>query len=210
MRLIATLLLTVLCLGLSAADFSGGDLQAIADKAKTMKSGEATAVKVMVNGKAVYVGLVMGDSGVTIAGEGIPAGTYKFLYTDYGLAVQATSAGQTKTVLVSDGSVAPAQTDISRAFGAGAVSTWSAVHAERLAAAQAADQQSGSAFKTNEMLAYGDLNGLTSLIQISFFAGHWSSTSNSLVPNSWTTVVSQNDSNIQAIITGNASGAQPN
>lgn len=210
MRLIATLLLTILCFGLSAADFSGGDLQAIADKAKTMKVGEATSVKVMVNGKAVYVGLVMGASGVTLAGEGIPAGTYKFLYTDRGLAVQATSAGQTKTVLVADGKVAPAQADISRAFGAGAVSTWSAVQAERLAAAQAADQRSDSPFRANEMVVSDDLNGLTSLIGISFSAGRWSSTSNSLVPNSWTAVVSQNDSNIQAIITGNASDAQPN
>jgi hypothetical protein len=210
MRLIATLLLTVLCFGLSAADFSAGDLTAIADKAKTMKVGEATSVKVMVNGKAVYVGLVMGASGLTVAGEGVAAGTYKFLYTDQGLAVQSTQAGQTKTMLVADGKVASAPADISGAFGAGAVSTWSAVKAERLAAAQAADQQSGTRLGANEMVAHGDLNGLTSQIDMSFRFASWSSTSNTIVPDSWTAVVSQNDSNIQAIITGNASGAQPN
>lgn len=209
MRLIATLLLTVLCFGLSAADFSAGDLTAIADKAKTMKVGEATSVKVLVNGKAVYVGLVMGASGLTVAGEGIAAGTYKFLYTEQGLVVQSVQAGQTRNVVVQGGKVAPASGDLSRAFGAGAVSTWAVVQAERTAEAKKADQQSGNPGH-QEMSITSDLNSLSTSISISFSTATWSSTSNTLVPDSWTAVVNQSDSNTQAVITANASDAQPN
>lgn len=207
MRLIAMLLLTVLCFGLSAADFSAGDLTAIADKAKTMKVGEATSVKVMVNGKAVYVGLVLGASGLTVAGEGVAAGTYKFLYAEQGLVVQSVQAGVTKTVVVAGNKVAPASGDLSRAFGAGAVSTWAVVQAERTAEAQKADQAdtSGSPSRVSSLSA--DLNSLSSAITTSFGGTGWSSTSSLIVPDSWTTVVSQNDSSIQAIIAGNASNA---
>ncbi len=226
MRLIAALLLTVLCFGLSAADFSAGDLTAIADKAKGMKVGEATSVKVLVNGKPVYVGLVMGASGLTVAGEGVAAGTYKFLYTPQGLVVQSTQAGQTKAVLVSRGKVAPASQDLSRAFGAGAVSTWTAVQAERLAAAETAVQQERAAddarvaseraqgrFAMHHPIrgslddVYMDLNSLERRIVLSFRMANWSSTSNTLVPESWTAVVTQTNSNNQLVITQNASGA---
>lgn len=207
MRLIAALLLTVLCFGLSAADFSGADLTAIADKAKTMKVGEATSVKVMIDGKAVYVGLVMGASGLTVAGEGVPSGTYKFLYTDQGLVVQSTKAGQTKAVLVARGQVAPAPMDLSNAFGAAAVSTWAVVQQERLDAARNADQARGQELAPPII---SDANSLSFDIAQSFNLATWSSTSNLIVPDSWTAVVSQNDSNIQAIIADNASNAQSN
>jgi hypothetical protein len=202
MRLIAALLLTVLCLGLSAADFSAGDLTAIADKAKSLKVGEATSVKVMIDGKPVFVGLVMGASGLTVAGEGVPSGTYKFLYTEQGLVVQSVKAGQTQTVVVQGGKVNPASGDLSRAFGPGAVSTWTEVQAERKAGAGA--DQAAVTKVTN------DLNSLSSILTQSFSATGGTSTTSLIVPDSWTAVVSQNDSNIQAIITGNASNAQSN
>ena len=160
MRLIATLLLTVLGLGLYAADFSAANLTAIAEKAKTMKVGESDALQMTIDGKVVYVGMVMGANGVTLAGNGVPAGSYKFLYTGEGLVVQSTQAGQTKTVTVanSDNSVQPAPDHLSRAFGAGAVSTWSAVQEERLDTARKADQQARTADQQVQGKARIDLN----------------------------------------------------
>lgn len=231
MRLIAALLLTVLCFGLSAADFTAADLTAIADKAKTMKVGEASSIKVMVDGKAVYVGLVMGASGVTVAGEGVPAGSYKFLYTNQGLVVQSTQAGQTKTVAVANGRVEPASNDLARAFGAGAVSTWAAVQSERLAAARTADEQAraaddarvnseraaGNEFAMHRIRGLGetwrvshDLNSLTMSIHIAFMSRPIFNRPNFRIPAITSFQVTQTNSNQQAVITNNASGAQPN
>lgn len=213
MRLIATLLLTVLCFGLSAADFTAADLTAIADKAKTMKVGEASSIKVMVDGKAVYVGLVMGASGLTVAGEGVAAGTYKFLYTDSGLMVQSTQSGQTKTVAVVDGRVQPAVSSVSRAFGAGAVSTWAAVKSERLAEAAKADEANSSILgrrirsASHVIHVSHDLNSLEYLIDYSF---SYLPRPVFRVPMVVRDQVVQTNSNTQAIITSNASGAQPN
>jgi len=200
MRLIATLLLTVLCFGLSAADvnFSAADLTAIAEKAKTMKVGEASSVKVMVDGKAVYVGVVMGANGVTVAGEGIQGATLKFAFTDHGLAVQATQAGQpTKTVLVRDNRIAAADSRVSGAFGAGAVSTFNYSEKVQEANRQLRSDHDGAKFGR-------DLNSA-----ISIFIGLAStqSFSNSVIPLFVSATVTQNNSNQQAVIASNASGA---
>ncbi len=200
MRLIAILLLTVLCFGLSAADvnFSAADLTAIAEKAKTMKVGEASSVKVMVDGKAVYVGVVMGANGVTVAGEGIQGATLKFAFTDQGLAVQATQAGQpTKTVLVQNNQIAAADSRVSGAFGAGAVSTFK--YAEKV---QEANQQLHSGRDAAKYLR--DVNSIVSTHL--GLVSTWSF-SNSVIPLFVSAAVTQNNSNQQAVIASNASGA---
>lgn len=165
----------------------------------------------MIDGKAVYVGLVMGASGLIVAGEGVPSGTYKFLFTDQGMVVQSTKAGQTATVLVRGNQVAPAPMDLSRAFGSGAVSTFAEVSNERMEAARNADEQRQSRSRiaigqNNESSAQIDLNSLSIWLDLSFIFAEWSNTSDVLVPDSWTSVVTQNDSNLTTIV-NNASDA---
>lgn len=201
MRLIATLLLTILCFGLSAADasFSAADLTAIAEKAKTMKVGEAGSVKATINGKEVYLGLVMGASGVTVAGEGVTAATFKFAFTDQGLAVQATQAGQpTRMVLVRNNGIAVADPEVSGAFGAGAVSTFS--YSERLG--QVAQQLRTD----NDVDKY--LRDLNSAISTHIGLVSTWNFNTSVVPLFVSNAVMQSNSNQQAVIASNASGAQ--
>jgi hypothetical protein len=151
MRLIAALILLT-AVGLSGADLSGSDLQAIADKASSMQVGDAGSLKVTVDGKPLHVGLVLGAASVTVAGEGIASAQYKFNYVEQGLAVQATQGGRTTTMLVVNGKSSPAPAALVGAFGAGAISRG---HTAQVTAAQPA-AQSRPASRVHQ-----DLNSLT-------------------------------------------------
>lgn len=161
MRLIAPLLLLT-AVGLSGADLSGPDLQAIADKAKGMKVGEAGSVKVTLDGKPLHVGMVLGAASLTVAGEGIAAAQYKFNYVEQGLAVQSTQGGRTTTMLVADGKISPAPAALVGAFGAGAISTGQT--AQVAAGPKPGDASPAAATAASGRHVHQDLNSLTYLL----------------------------------------------
>ena len=198
MRQFASLFLTILCcVGLAAADFSPADLTAIADKAKTMKEGETSSLKMTINGKVVFVGMVMGKNGLTIGGEGV-GGTYKFLYAEQGLVVQATQGGTTSTVLVKDGKASPAPAGLAAAFGAGAVSVGVA------AQPQPGAQPGAPSGAPSGAQPSGDANSLSSALTTAFSSATWSTQTGLTIPTTASASVIQGN----AIITANASDAQ--
>lgn len=203
MRLLAILLLTCACITAYAMELTAADLTAMAEKSKTMKVGETSSIPVKINGKTVYIGLVMGAAGVTFAGEGIVGGTLKFLYTDKGVVVQVAEKGlPPKTMLVADGKVGPAPAGV--VFGSAAVATATEVQAEKAAAVTTATTAEA---KQAAVQAQNDFNSVSTQI-VSAFANLSTSTTSTYVPTFADAAVTQNNSNTtNTIVTGNASGA---